>query len=211
MQVAAFTDVHGDLTALRRVWDAIDELGYSSGVVLNAGDNVGYGSDPEGCIHFLRERPQIVSVRGNYDKHVAAFPNNVEEYKARWGKARPDKLLAIRRDSDTISSDSRVWLQSLPRELTIPLVGGKVMLTHYAPGCKEALGPWTATEKLAQLGESAAVDVVVCGHTHVPFVRMAGTVLFVNPGSVGRSPLGHPSFAVITLEAGQPSAEVRMT
>ena len=63
--------------------------------------------------------------------------------------------------------------------------GVRVLLTHYAPGSKEGLGRWTPASRLAELAGQTDARVVVCGHTHSPFVREAGGVLFVNPGSAG--------------------------
>jgi len=211
VQYGVFSDVHGNLAALQAVWRALDMEGLTDGrLLLNAGDNVGYGSDPEACIGFLRARPSLVSVKGNYDKNVALFPERQPEYRKKWDRARPEKFEAIRRDSLVISDDARHWLRDLPSEVALTPQSVPLILTHYAPGSKEGLGSWTPDARLRELAQATTAQVVVCGHTHTPFVRDVGGVLWVNPGSAGRSWDGRFCYAVLTLAPGRPpAAELR--
>ncbi len=206
MQYGVFSDIHGNLAALAAVWYALTEAGLIDRPVLNAGDTVGYGESPEACVQFLRAHPGIVTVRGNYDKNVAQFPEREAEYQKKWGKARPEKYEALRRDSAVISDETRRWLLDLPREAELTLDGVPVLITHYAPGSKEGLGRWTPDSRLWELAGETAAKVVVCGHTHTPFVRDVGGVLWVNPGSAGRGWGSRPGYAVLTLEPGQQTA-----
>jgi putative phosphoesterase len=209
LRIGVFSDVHGDLTALLRVWSALQSAGLTESGVLNAGDNVAYGDSPEECVRFMRERPQIVCVRGNYDKNVAAFPEREAEFREKWRRARPEKYAAIRDDSAMISEDSRQWLSHLPKEARLKVDGQVILVTHYAPGAKIGLTPETPTSELAALAKDANSDVVVCGHSHAAFVRRAGGVLFVNPGAVGRGFGVVASYAVLNVEEGRvPSAEI---
>jgi len=205
VQYGVFSDVHGNSSALRAVWRAMEAGGLADGrLLLNAGDSVGYGDDPEACVGFLRARPSLVSVKGNYDKNVALFPERQAEYRKKWGRARPEKFEAIRRDSLAISDAARRWLHDLPSEAALTPQGVRIILTHYAPGSKEGLGAWTPDARLAELASATTAQVVVCGHTHTPFVRDVGGVLWVNPGSAGRSWDGRLRYAVLTLAPGQP-------
>ncbi len=206
MQVGVFSDVHGDLPALLAVWDTLQARGLTDGPILNAGDSVGYGQQPDECVQFLRERPNILTVQGNYDKNVARFPERAEEYARKWGRSRPAKYEALRDGSLALSEASRAWLLHLPAELSLTLAGIPILLTHYAPAVKEGLGSWTPDSRLRELAACTDARVVVCGHTHTPFVREAGGVLFVNPGTVGRPLWGKPAFAVLMLEPDAPPA-----
>ena len=115
------------------------------------------------------------------------------------GKARPEKYAAIQRDSDAISGETRGWLHDLPREWEQTLAGTEVVLTHYAPGVKEGIGPWTPDAHLEELARGTGAHVVVCGHTHTPFARRVGGVLWVNPGTAGRDWGRRAPYAVLTL------------
>ncbi len=210
LQYAAFGDIHGNFAALQNVWQTLETAGLTSQTVLNAGDNVGYGDAPEACVQFLEARPQILTTLGNYDKNVALFPEREAEYKRKWSHIRPEKYDALRRDSAAVSPGSRRWLRDLPQEIEVALSDTALLLTHYAPGSKEGLGSWTSDARLEELAAQTTARVVVCGHTHTPFVRSAGGVLWVNPGSLGRSFDGRRRYAVLTLAAGQtPQAELK--
>ena len=204
MQYAVFSDIHGNLGALEAVWNALEATGLTDRPVFNAGDAVGYGDAPEACVRFLRARPGIITVRGNYDKHVASFPEREAEYRKKWGRSRPEKYEAIQRDSEAVSEETRKWLGDLPAEFETALEGTPVLMTHYAPGSKEGLGTWTTDIRLDELAQTTTARVVLCGHTHTPFVRAVGGVLWVNPGSLGRSYDGRFRYAVLTLEHGLP-------
>ena len=210
MQYALLSDIHADLHALQAVWTMLDADGLTDRPVLNAGDTVGYGPDPEACVQFLRERPNIVSVKGNYDKNVALFPECEAEYRKKWAKLRPDKFQTIQDSSAAISDSTRQWLLDLPAEAHLPLDGVSLIVTHYSPGSKQGLGTWTPDSQLAELAETTEANVVVCGHTHTPFVRRVGGILWVNPGSLGRDFGGKSRYAILTLDDGlPPSAQLR--
>jgi predicted phosphodiesterase len=170
VRFGVISDIHGNFRALESVWRVLNERGLADGrTVLNAGDNVGYGDAPVDCVQFLRARPQILGVQGNYDKHVARFTEKKDELHRKWGKSRPDKYAAIRRDSEALSADDQQWLRDLPGERTLTLEGEVIFLTHYAPGSKEGLGTWTPDNRLEELARATEARVVVCGHTHTAF------------------------------------------
>ena len=204
MQYAILSDIHADFRALQAVWERLAADGLTDRAVLNAGDTVGYGPDPEACVQFLQQQPNCVSVKGNYDKNVALFPEREAEYRKKWAKPRPDKFQTIRDSSAAISEETRQWLSDLPGEVLLTLEGVPLVVTHYSPGSKEGIGTWTPDARLAELAETTDAQIVVCGHTHTPFIRRVGGILWINPGSLGRDFNGRSRYAVLTLEPGLP-------
>ncbi|MGZ3424634.1 MAG: metallophosphoesterase family protein [Polyangiales bacterium] len=88
------------------------------------------------------------------------------------------RVLAVRGNIDGVAND-------LPDELTIDLVDEKgqsvlrLLLVHIA-----VYGPKLRAE-VAKEARAVNATVVVCGHSHVPFIgRDKGLVVF-NPGSIG--------------------------
>jgi len=61
LQIAALSDIHGNFGALLAVWRDLERHDLSTGPVLNAGDNVCYGENPEETVQFLRSRNNIFS------------------------------------------------------------------------------------------------------------------------------------------------------
>ena len=89
------------------------------------------------------------------------------------------------------------------------IAGYHIYMTHgHLQGVKLSLD--TAIENAA----AAGADVLLHGHTHVPFEKIYDTgckigdtvlkkpLLAVCPGSLGEPPDGHPSFATLTLAEG---------
>jgi len=68
MKIAVFTDVHGNLEAMRAVADTIREHGADRVVCL--GDLVGYGPNPNECVHLIHDLADVI-LAGNHD-HAAA-------------------------------------------------------------------------------------------------------------------------------------------
>ena len=205
--IGLISDVHGNVEALASAWHLLAKSLPDDSLILNAGDNVGYGANPEETVQFLRRARNTITVQGNYDRVIAKYPGKSDDYRKRWSKSRPEKLDAVKHDSDRISDETREWLLELPVAVDLEVIGLKVLLTHYGPRSKEGIGKWTSDDELFELSNLTDADVVVCGHTHVPFVRRSGRVLFVNPGSIGRSFNGAYSYAVLSQSStGSPEA-----
>ena len=80
-------------------------------------------------------------------------------------------------------------LRGLPHPVTLQLAGfGPVLFCHGSPRDDEEVllvdtRPHRWAEAFADVDD--AVRTVVCGHTHMPFVRLVDRRLVANPGSVG--------------------------
>lgn len=64
---AVFSDVHGNLAALKAVLARIDELDIER--ILCLGDTIGYGPQPAECLELVRERCDII-LMGNHEYAV---------------------------------------------------------------------------------------------------------------------------------------------
>ena len=68
------------------------------------------------------------------------------------------------------------------------------------------------SRSLERIAQQADADVLIFGHTHKPWVREIGGVLFINDGSVGKPKDGDPraAWALLTVAPGQPvQVEIR--
>ncbi|HEU5109679.1 MAG TPA: metallophosphoesterase family protein, partial [Micromonosporaceae bacterium] len=111
--------------------------------------------------------------------------------------------------------DQVALLDGLPDTVTLDVRGlGSVLFCHATPRDDEEfvlvdsdLARWT--EVLAGVGEP--VRTVVCGHTHMPYVRLVDRTTVVNPGSVGM-PYGSTGahWALLGGAAG-PAIQLRRT
>lgn len=86
--------------------------------------------------------------------------------------AKVAPVYAVRGNIDTRARD-------LPDVLTIDIGALRILLTHIA-----VYGPKLRGE-IAQLARREKAQLVVCGHSHVPFIGLDKGITVFNPGSVG--------------------------
>jgi predicted phosphodiesterase len=103
-------------------------------------------------------------------------------------------------------------LAGLPHPVELRMRGfGRVVACHGTPrDDEEVVLVDSSLERWAQAlgGLDDDVATVLCGHTHMPFVRLVDRRLVVNPGSVGM-PYGRPGGSWALLRDGQ--VELRHT
>lgn len=167
MRLAVFADVHADAAALRDALARIDALGCDR--IVCAGDLVDYGTATDATLALLRERG-IPCIRGNHDRW-AAGPS------------------AASRSWD-VMPDSLGFLRSLPDGWDAELEGVRVAVRHGTPrsDMRGIYPRFTPPGELRSHLDDVGAEVLVVGHTHIPFRIEVGGRLVVNPGALLREP-----------------------
>ena len=204
MKVALIGDVHANLPALETV--LAHARGQRVEATWNVGDFVGYGAFPEEVVQRLR-REGALSILGNYDLKVLKFARK----KRKWRRSKhPDKFLAFQWAYEHLSKKSLKYLRGLPEEIRLEIAGRQILLTHGSPASNEEhLTPTTPESRLQELAGMARADLLICGHSHQPFVRQVDGVWFINTGSVGRPDDGDPRACYAVLELAREGVQVR--
>ncbi|HUK14342.1 MAG TPA: metallophosphoesterase family protein [Thermoanaerobaculaceae bacterium] len=205
MRIALLSDLHANLPALAAAL-RVAERALARRVIV-AGDVVGGGPHPSEVVGVLRSRG-IATIRGNVDRKVvelAAHRARASERLAA-GKGANLAWTALR-----LAPDELEWLAALPGELELAAGGVRVRVVHGSPaGEEDPLYPSLTARGLRSRLAAEAPDVLVCGHTHVPFVRRVAGVLVVNCGSVGRPYDGDPRGSLALLDAERGRARARI-
>lgn len=192
--IALLSDVHGNLPALEAVLE--DAAHREIAEIWNLGDMLGYGPFPNEVLGRLREVAKL-NIVGNYDRKVLDFARKRDKWKR---KKPPAKYIAFQWNDVHLDAAGRDFLTSLPEQARRMVGGLDVLLVHGSPASiDELLNSDTSRQRFGELARFAQADVVVCGHSHEPFVRHIDDVWFVNPGSVGRPEAGdwRASYAVL--------------
>jgi diadenosine tetraphosphatase ApaH/serine/threonine PP2A family protein phosphatase len=203
MRLAIISDIHSNLHALEKTFEAIDQLSIDQ--VLCLGDIVGYGANPNECVELVRERC-AVTVRGNHDTGaIGELPldhfNSYGESAMRWTRKE-------------LKEENLAFLQSLP----LLHVQDSITLAHAAPLHPENwhyIFAWPDAQSCF-----SAFNTTYCfiGHTHVPvIVGEDGTVnhfaigarYLINVGSVGQARDGRPRASFGVLDTVQGSFEIQ--
>ncbi len=174
---------------------AVEESGAER--VIHAGDVVGYNPFPNEVIRLLRQGG-VQSIRGNHDRATVSGDTTwFNPYAARaveWTRRR-------------LTQASMEYLGSLPKELEVEVGGVRLKVVHGSPRDEdEYVFQHEATPHLL---EEAGCDLLIMGHTHVPYVSRTPRGLIVNAGSVGQPRDGDPRAAWVLLNTSEPEAEVK--
>ncbi|HUS04955.1 MAG TPA: metallophosphoesterase family protein [Bryobacteraceae bacterium] len=186
MRYLVISDIHANLEALQAVLSHAEGL-YDG--ILNCGDLVGYGPDPNAIVDWCRAHTPLV-VRGNHDKacvqldHLEWF-NPAARDSAVWTNSQ-------------LTEDNREYLRLLPQG---PLEVEKFQILHGSPGDEDEYLVNVADAEYAARFLDRQLSFF--GHTHVQggfYFTRSGTkrigqeaiqvedtaVYLINPGSVGQ-------------------------
>lgn len=167
MRLAVVSDVHADAAALEDALARIAEM--KCEVTVCAGDLVDYGTSPGETLAILR-KSGVPVIRGNHD---------------RWANGPA----AANRSWD-VTPESLEWLQALPAAWDATLDGVRVAVRHGTPrsDMRGVYPRYTPASELRDFLDETGADVLVVGHTHMPFRITVGNRLVVNPGALLREP-----------------------
>lgn len=208
-RLAIFSDLHGNSAATEAVLAEIDAE--QPDAVYCLGDLVGYGARPNETIDLVRARG-IPIIMGNYDDGVGfdrddcgcAYMNPDEEARGR------QSLRWTRRET---AADRKAYLRTLVPEIRFEAGGKRFRLVHGSPRrMNEYLFEDRDPRSLERIARAADCDVLVFGHTHIPWVREIEGVLMVNDGSVGKPKDCDPraAWSLVTVQPGKPvDVEIR--
>jgi predicted phosphodiesterase len=102
------------------------------------------------------------------------------------------------------------WLERLRKGLEINIEGVKVAVFHGSPNRPiwEYVFPSEAMLRAVEFFETTGADLLILGHTHVPFIhRLNGRVL-MNSGSVGQPRDGDPRASYTLVDIIEGSFEI---
>ena len=201
MIVLVISDVHGNYHALDRVMNAVK---YDA--MVCCGDIVVDYPFPQQCIQVLKDSC-IHICSGNNDNNVAHDQKASEYISKKYTHLAKDLDRNTELTLKLIDDDSKNYLRELPRECRFDLDGVSFYMNHTVPHrpLHHYLDKETSDSKLAQYYRDIRAEVMITGHTHIPYVRNFGDKILINPGSVGQPRDGDPrtSFAVFDTAAGR--------
>lgn len=184
-RIAVFGGVYSNHLALRAVLDDIAARGPDATWCL--GDLGGFGPHPDRSAEILRGSG-IPMLRGNYDDAIGH-----ERADCGCGYTDPrDNDFAQRSYDYTVAHTAtghKRWMRDLPEQHRLVIGGRRVLLCHGSPrrvneflwesACSDAFLEW--------LCDAHEADVIVCGHSGLPWHRaLPSGRHVVNAGAIGR-------------------------
>ena len=178
VRLGVTADVHGNLPALEAVLE--DMAAYQVDHLVVAGDLVG-GPQPNEAVRLLQSHGAWM-ILGNTDRTLLNY--RAGRVPVAWRTCKQFALL--RWSVGHVNAETLDVLQALPEQHVIDIAGtSPVRVVHGSPrDVGEHIFPWrdptVLEEALAQIDEA----VLVCGHTHEPWIVERGERLALNPGAV---------------------------
>jgi putative phosphoesterase len=197
LRICTFSDIHGNVHALRAVIDAIERERPDR--VYCLGDLVGYGACPNEVINLLRQKA-LPTIMGNYDDGVGFDRDDcgcayTDDEMRRLGH------LSLLWSREHVTDENKAFLRSLLPNIRFEAEGKRVLLVHGSPRrINEYVYADRLPASLARIAVAAEADVLIFGHTHLPYTKEVQGVLFVNDGSAGKPKDGDPRAAYAVLE-----------
>jgi putative phosphoesterase len=188
MRVGVLADAHGNAAAVRI---ALEQLADSVDEVLFAGDAFSDHTFSNDTIELVR-MCHARYVVGNHELNLLG----------------PAGRRA--REAEHVRAGNLRYVESAPTSVRAIVDGRRLLMVHGSP--------WEPFGTYLQPGHPAFarvdeldVDVLVLGHTHLPYVAVHGRTLVVNPGSLGRPERpdapGIVSFAIVDTSAADDGVE----
>lgn len=202
MRIAVISDIHSNIYALEATLHDIQNRNID--LIACTGDLVGYGTRPNEVINIIRKN-RVLAIMGNYDDAIG-------NYKIVCGCDYPDHKdaekagLSMNFTATETTDENKKYLSSLPKEATLTFSGKTIRLVH---GSTRLINEYLkenskeADEVMNELTE----DILVCGHTHIPYTKYYGDKLLVNAGSVGKPKTNNPNanYVIIDIKNSDPS------
>jgi putative phosphoesterase len=200
MRIAALFDIHGNLPALEAV---LAEVRRSRADVIVVGGDLVPGPMPRDALaalfdfglplHFIHGNGESAAL-AEWTGRDSGLPEQFREV-VRWSAAR-------------LFPEYERQIGAWPLTLRLTTEIGELLFCHASPRSdNEIFTAQTPESVLMPLFEPLAVDLVVCGHTHMQFERMVGSTRVLNAGSVGM-PFGAPGAFWLLLSE---TSELRCT
>jgi putative phosphoesterase len=171
MKIGIISDIHSNLYGLISVIAKLQ----SCDLILCAGDITGYYTFINEIFDVLEDN-NIIFIRGNHDEYLL--------------QNSPDRSNVILKKSveytkRMITKKNLSKIQKAPTFFNKELNGIKIKMYHGSPWnfLEEYIYPdYKHFEKFQDLD----ADLIILGHTHVPFINYVNEMIIFNPGSSGQ-------------------------
>ncbi len=162
---------YGNLEAMEALLLRAAELGIPTQRIIHTGDVIAYCADARATAERVQQLG-LLSIRGNVEDQLA---EEAEDCACGFEEGSACDLLArswYAHARAQMTPELANWMTDLPRHLTFSMSGKRVRVVHGSPGLVNRF-MWESLPSADYAGEigQACADVVIAGHTGVPFTR----------------------------------------
>lgn len=182
MRIIVLGDIHGNLPALEVALREARAEGFD--LICHTGDVAGFAPFPNETADRLRAA-KVPGVRGHVDECLADQREDCGTFTTD-GERRRFEEEAYAWTLRETARGTRRYLGDLPFEMRLDAGGRRAVLVHGTPiDAFTCLWQDRDEDYFREMGDASGADIIICGHTHVPYHRIVDGRHFINAGSVG--------------------------
>jgi putative phosphoesterase len=180
MKIGVLGDIHGNYHSLCKVIENMKLNNISNVIIL--GDIVIWGSEPQSCFEKIKELNPIVWIKGNTDDWF----NTIDECFNPSDDRERRILDEYNRVKDQLTYDAINFIRNLPEKQELRINGKSILCVHGSDKkIDEPIGIMTSPEEIKEIFNRVDSDIMLCAHTHRPYIITGNDILIMNSGSVG--------------------------
>ena len=179
-----FGGPYSNLAATRAMRAEAERLGFAPRQVICTGDVVAYGAEPEETTQLIRDWG-IHVIAGNCEEQLAA---GAADCGCGFDEGSACDLLSkgwYPFANSRISTTSRRWMGELPPSLRFGHNGLQFRVIHGGVSQTNRFLFASQHDQLAEEVADADADVIIAGHSGLPFITRVGQAVWFNPGVIG--------------------------
>ncbi len=180
-----FGGPYGNRQALDALFAEAAAMGIRPGNMLCTGDLAAYAADPQYIVDRIRDAG-IPVVMGNVEESLGTF---APDCGCGFAKGRDcDTLSAewFRFAAAAVDDESKAWMRTLPRRIGFVAGGKRCVAIHGGiDQINQFLFPAADGRTLDRQCADAGADMMIGGHSGLPFTREIASGIWHNPGVIG--------------------------
>lgn len=183
-EIAIISDIHGNLQALNTVIKDIKERKIKK--IYCLGDLIAKGTHQQECIDIIKNTCEIV-IKGNCDEYFTE-----EKCKSKYCEKDFKRYNWIK---NKLNEETVEYLKKLPYCYEFYMSGRLIRLLHAHPEkINTMISNISTFDKYYELFlpskntiSQETADIIIYGHTHVPYMQKLYNRIVINTGSVGNA------------------------
>ena len=184
-RMLVFGGPYGNRQALDALFATAETLGIPADRMLCTGDLAAYAAEPQAVADRIRDAG-IAVVMGNVEESLGA---DAEDCGCGFASGSACDVMAAqwyRYAAEAVDRETKRWMRDLPRRIDLSLNDVSIAAIHGGVDqINRFVFPATpADEKSAEL-DMAGADMVIGGHSGLPFTELLGQRLWHNAGVIG--------------------------
>ena len=184
-KVLLFGGVYSNLEALRAMHSWAEDEGIGNQNIICTGDIVGYCAEPEACLQFIKEWG-IHTIAGNVELNLGdnsedcgcdfTEGSRCDGFSKQWYPYAQTK----------VTPDSLAYIAQIPEFISFEYAGKKCIVLHGSiNNTSEFIFASTDESIKSKIIQQAESDIIIGGHSGLPFAQKIDDKLWLNPGVIG--------------------------